>query len=327
MKKIFNTIFVGFVSLLLVLINGCSRNDNSVNISESGTIETTDIVLSSQTSGKIKKILFDEGDKISKDDTIIIIDHSLLDIQLKQAVAAEKAAEAQYSFLKNGARKEDLFLAKQNLIQAKTAFSLAEKNENRMEKLLESKSITQKQYDDVKANYDIVSAKYKSAKESVKKLNRFARPEELQKAQANVEQATSRAAFVRQQIEDSYITSPINGIFVEKYIELGELALPATSLLKITNLSNVELYIYVSEKDMGKIKPGDKVNVTVDSYPEKVFNGKVVFISPEAEFTPKNIQTKEERTKLVFKVKISVPNPDFELKSGMPADAVVKVSG
>lgn len=326
MKKIFNIIFVGFIFFIIISATGCSGNDNSVNISESGTIETTDIVLSAQTSGKIKKLLFDEGDKISKGDTIVIIDHSLLDIRLQQAIAAEKAAEAQYNFLKNGARKEDLFVAKQNLIQAKTAFSLAKKNERRMEKLLESKSITQKQYEDVKANYDIATAKYKSAKETVIKLNRFARPEELQKAQANVEQATSQAALVKQQIEDSYIASPINGIFVEKYVELGELALPATSLVKVSDLLNVELYIYVSETDMGKIKTGDKVEVTVDSFPNKIFKGKVVFISSEAEFTPKNIQTKEERTKLVFKVKIKVPNPDFELKSGMPADAVIKLS-
>ncbi len=325
MKRRYKSFLIVIIGLTAIIFGGCSRNDDSFNISESGTIETTDVIISSRSTGNIEKMNFDEGDKISKGDTIMIIDHSLLNIQLQQARAAEKAAEAQYSFLKNGARKEDLFLAKQNLIQAKAIFSLAEKNELRMKKLLESKSITQKQYDEVKANFDITSAKYSSAEESIKKLRRFARPEELKKAKAGVEQATARAALIQKQIKDSYILSPIDGVFVAKYIELGELALPATSLIKISDLTNVELYIYVSERDMGRIKLGNKVDVTVDSYPDKVFSGKVVFISPEAEFTPKNIQTKEERTKLVFKVKVNVPNPDYELKGGMPADAVVRV--
>ncbi len=324
MNRIFKQITTAATLISLSLMAGCNGNDNSVDISESGTIETTDVILSSRSTGNVEKMFFAEGDNISKGDTIMIIDHSLLDIQLQQVLAGQKAAEAQHSFLKNGARKEDLFLARQNLIQAETVFSLAQKNEVRMHKLLESNSITQKQYDDVKANLDIVTAKYKSAKESIKKLHRFARPEELKKASANVELAASKIAFIKKQIDDSYIVSPINCVFVEKYIELGELALPATSLLKIADLANVDLYIYVSETDMGKIKLGDKANVTVDSYPKKVFEGKVVFISPEAEFTPKNIQTKEERTKLVYKVKISVSNHDYELKSGMPADAVVK---
>ena len=327
MKRVFNAAIITIVLVFLISIIGCSGNENGVNISESGTIETTDVILSSRSTGNIKKVFFNEGDKISKGDTIMIIDHSLLDIQLQQALAGQKAAEAQYGFLKNGARKEDLFLAKQNLLQAKASFSLVQKNEARMRKLLESNSITQKQYDDVKANLDVVTAKYKSAKESLKKLNNFARPEELKKANANVELTTAKIAFIKKQIDDSYIVSPINCVFVEKYIELGELALPATSLLKIADLSSVDLYIYVSEKDMGKIKLGDKVDVTVDSYPNKVFAGKVAFISPEAEFTPKNIQTKDERTKLVFAVKIEIHNPDFKLKAGMPADAEIKVEG
>lgn len=314
-----------FFVLGLILLFGCSESGNKNQISESGTIEATNIFIASQSNGTIKKMFFNEGDKISKGDTLLIIDHSLLEIQLRQALAAQKAAQAQYNFLKNGARTEDIFLAKQKLTQAKAAYELAQKNLRRMKRLLFSKSITQKQYDDVKTNFDIVLSKYKSAQENLKKLNKFARPEELKKAKANVELSTAKVAFVKKQIDNCYVVSPINGVLVEKYVELGELALPSTTLLKVADLTHVNLYVYVSEIDMGKIKLGDKVEVTVDSYPNKVFNGKISFISPEAEFTPKNIQTKEERTKLVFKVKIAVPNPNYVLKSGMPADAVIKL--
>jgi HlyD family secretion protein len=96
-----------------------------------------------------------------------------------------------------------------------------------------------------------------------------------------------------------------------------------SSLLKISDLLKVKLLIYVSEEELGKVKLGQKADVTTDSYNGKKYEGKVIYISPEAEFTPKNIQTKDERTKLVFAVKIEIPNPNFELKPGMPADAVV----
>jgi HlyD family secretion protein len=98
-----------------------------------------------------------------------------------------------------------------------------------------------------------------------------------------------------------------------------------SSLVKISDLSKVDLVIYVSEEELGLVKQGQKVDVTVDSFKDKVFSGTVVFISPEAEFTPKNIQTKDERTKLVFAVKIKIDNPAFELKPGMPADAEIKL--
>lgn len=98
-----------------------------------------------------------------------------------------------------------------------------------------------------------------------------------------------------------------------------------SNLFKISDLSKVELVIYVSEEDLGKVKLGQTADISTDTYKDKSYEGKVKYISPEAEFTPKNIQTKDERTKLVFAVKIEIPNPNFELKAGMPADAVVKL--
>ncbi len=96
-----------------------------------------------------------------------------------------------------------------------------------------------------------------------------------------------------------------------------------SSLFKISDLSNVKLVIYVSEEELGRVKLNQTADVSVDAFPDKKYSGKVIYISPEAEFTPKNIQTREERTKLVFEVKVQIDNPDFELKPGMPADAVI----
>jgi HlyD family secretion protein len=119
------------------------------------------------------------------------------------------------------------------------------------------------------------------------------------------------------------VIAPIDGFITQKYVELGENVVPSASLFKISDLKTVKLIIYVTEEELGKVKLGEKADITVDSFKDKVFSGEVIFISSEAEFTPKNIQTPEERTKLVYAVKIQIPNSQFELKSGMPADAKI----
>jgi HlyD family secretion protein len=160
-----------------------------------------------------------------------------------------------------------------------------------------------------------------SAKENYTKMKNYARPEEIKQAEAKLNQSIASAGLIKKNINDSYIISPLNGIVVKKYFEVGETVSPMSSLVKISDLTNVELYIYVTELELGKIKLGQKAEVSVDAFKDKKFEGRVTYISPEAEFTPKNIQTKDERTKLVFAIKIELPNPNFELKSGMPADA------
>lgn len=121
------------------------------------------------------------------------------------------------------------------------------------------------------------------------------------------------------------MTSPINGFIVKTFVERGESVSPMSSLFKVSDLDVVELVIYVSTEELAYVKLGLQSDVTIDAFKNKIYKGKVTYISPEAEFTPKNIQTKDERTKLVFAVKITIPNKDYELKAGMPADAVIKL--
>lgn len=192
-----------------------------------------------------------------------------------------------------------------------------------MVNLFESNSITKRQLEETNTRYEVTKAQYNSAKENYSKIKNLARPEEIAQAKANYEKADAASKLIEKNIRDCFVTSPIKGTVVKSYIEKGETVSMLSSLAKITDLSIVELVIYVPENVLGKIKTGQKAEITTDSYAGKVYEGKVIFISPEAEFTPKNIQTKDERTKLVFAVKIEVPNPNNELKAGMPADAKV----
>jgi HlyD family secretion protein len=318
--KIFKIVFITFI---LSFFFGCGKSKDTNVISASGTIETVNVTLSSKQPGQIKHLFFDEGDKVKEGDLLMEIDHALLDIQLRQAQAGIDFAKAQLRLLKSGARKEDIKIAYENLRQSQINLEQAKNDLERYSSLLKSASITQKQFDDAQSKYNLLLAQFNSAKENYSKLKSFTRPEEIESAQANLLKAISSADLISKSIEDCKVYSPINGFITKKYIEKGENVNVSSSLFKISNLETVDLVIYVREPELGKIKLGGKAEISVDSFRDKKFYGDIIYISNEAEFTPKNIQTQDERTKLVYAVKIRIPNPDFELKAGMPADAKI----
>ena len=316
--KIFCLIMFSFISLLY---NGCGNGNNKNSIEATGTIETVDVVLSSKTNGEIKELRINEGERVRQGDTVMTIDTETLQLQLKQQESGAEMSRAQLDLLRNGARKEDIALAESSLNQAQVNYDQAKTDMDRLKKLYQTQTITRKQYDDAVSHFNLMNDQLSSAKENYIKMKNYARPEEIKQAEAKLNQSVASAGLIKKNINDSYIVSPLNGIVVKKYFEVGETVSPMSSLVKISDLTNVELYIYVTELELGKIKLGQKAEVSVDAFKDKKFHGRVTYISPEAEFTPKNIQTKDERTKLVFAVKIELPNPNFELKSGMPADA------
>lgn len=308
-----------------VLLFGCSNDNEKKFIEASGTIESTNIIISARTAGNIQKLNFNEGAKVKAGDTVLIIDHEMLDIQLRQAIASKDVTEAQLRLMLSGSRKEDIIQAEQNLNQAKVNYELAERDKNRMQNLYESRSITQKQYEDAVARYDLMTAQFNAAKENFNKVKKIFRQEEIDQAKANLNKSIAGVDLLKKNIRDSYVVSTINGFLIKTFVERGETVTPMSSLFKVSDLDEVELVIYVSEEELGYVKLGQKADVTIDTYKDKIYDGKVTYISPEAEFTPKNIQTKDERTKLVFAVKITIPNNDYDLKPGMPADAVISL--
>lgn len=315
-------LFLSITALLTIILASCNGN-NSDRIKASGNIEATNIIVSSQVSGKVIQILKDEGDKIIKGDTVIIIDPETYKLKLDEAIAARELAQAQFNLVKKGAREEDIKQAEESLRQAQVSFDLAEQDNQRMKNLYESKSITKKQFDDAVANYDIALAKLNSAKENLQKVKNLSRPEEIKQSEANLNRTIANLNLYRKNLNDCFVTSPSSGFITKKFIEIGETAGMMSSLFQVADLSSVELVIYVSETELGKVKLGQIAEISVDTYPDKTYQGKVIYISPQAEFTPKNIQTQEERTKLVYAVKIKIDNPNFELKDGMPADATI----
>lgn len=174
----------------------------------------------------------------------------------------------------------------------------ARKNYERFEELFKKGVVSEKERDNLKLNYEISQAK-------------------LAEAQSLLKQASVYLDYTR-------LKSPMDGVITSRNIEPGETVTAGREIITVSDLSNVELKIFVEETQIGKVRPDQEAAVTIDTFPGKVYEGRVSFISPDGEFTPKIIQTKKERVKLVYLVKVTIDNPNFELKTGMPADAQLK---
>jgi HlyD family secretion protein len=294
------------VAALAVLAAGCSGDGGGV-IEGSGTIEGTDVNVGAEVSGKILEVRVDEGMRVARGDTLVVIDDTEYALQLLQAEAGLASLESAYQLSVEGSRQEDV-------IQAKAADETAQSDERRMKDLLASQTITQKQYDDA-------YARSVAAEQTYQKLRRGSRPVEIRGARDRRDQASAQVEQLRKKVRDCRILAPSDGTVTLRGVEPGELVAVGTNVLRLTYLDKVKLTIYVNETDLGKVKLRQGAKVSIDTDAKRSYDGIVVFISPVAEFTPKNVQTKEERTKLVFGVKIEVPNPDGSLKPGLPADA------
>jgi len=289
----------------------------------SGTIEATSVQVSSRAAGEILGMAASEGQAVSRGDLLAEIDHAALDLQLGQARSGVELAQAQLSLLTNGARPEDVSQAQETVNQADQALRSAQSDFDRTSRLYAAKAATPKERDDAEARLTNARAQAAAAEQALRKLQNFARPEDVRAATARVDQAEFAVRLLEKSIGDCTVRSPIRGIVTEKLSEAGELAAPGTGLYVVSDLSMVRLTIYVPEADLGKVRLGEPARVRIDSSPGKDFEGKVTWASPMAEFTPRDIQTRDERVKLVFAVRIEIANPEGVFKPGMPADAIL----
>jgi HlyD family secretion protein len=313
-----------FVVILVALAGAaCSEKGPKTVISASGTIEAIEVNVAAKVSGQVLEIAVDEGDRVGPGDKLAAIDHATLDIQLRQAEAGVRLADAQLALLVKGARAEDIQQAEAAVIQAEAGLKVADDDARRMRELIRTGSVTPKQKDDAEARLTVAKAQRDAAAEALNRLRKLARPEEVQAAEARLAQAAAAADLLRKTISDCTILSPAGGIVTHKAVEAGELVSPGATVVTLVELDSVYVMIYVTEIELGRIRLGDAAEVKIDAFAERTFPGKVTYISPEAEFTPKNVQTKEDRVKLVFGVKVEIENKEGLLKPGLPADAVI----
>jgi len=174
------------------------------------------------------------------------------------------------------------------------------------------------------AEYDAAEAAVAAAQAALDEVEAGATEEEVALAQAQLHQAQATLGLADAQLAQLTLTAPITGVVTSRAIHTGETAAPGMTLLTLANLDQVTLVVYIPENRIGQVQVGQEVEVRVDSFPDRAFIAKVASIAGEAEFTPRNVQTEEERVNLVFAVKVRIPNPDHALRPGMPADATIR---
>ncbi len=371
-------LMVSAIILVLVLAGGVllystgnlpifSAGNNQYVVS--GFIESEQVNVTSEVSGRITALGANEGDRVTAGQILVQLDPALLDAQIAQAQAAVETAKAQLAQIQNGPRPADVSAAR-------AALAAAQQNADKVRAGPTMDQVTQlkAQIDNAKAVLDQAQAAYdrvggasnpsigmlpqsvqlqqatnnfKAAVAAYNDALTHPTPAELAAAQsqvaqaqaaldhltptgdqiavaqAQVKQAQEALAVLQVQTSKLTITSPTNGVVAQRAVNVGETAAPGAALLTVTTLDPVKLTIYVPETRLGQIKLGDEIGVQVDSFPGRVFQGKVTFISPQAQFTPRNVQTKDQRVNTVFAVKLQISNSDSALKPGMPADAAL----
>jgi HlyD family secretion protein len=311
----------------LILLLSCRGQKEGGPIRASGTIEAVEVSVAAKTSGQVKKVLIEEGSRVQVGDVLAVIDSDSLAIQLRQAEAGVELARSQLDLLLKGARIEDVRQTEEAAKQAESNLFVAGEDLKRIRSLFEKESATAKMKQDAEARYQVALAQHEAAQQALLKVRKLSRPEEVRAAQARLAQAEAGRDLLVKTISDATIVSPVSGMVTHKVVEPGEFVGPGVPLLTIADLDDVRLNIYVTEVELGRVRLGQRAEIRIDSHPDRSLGGTVIFISPEAEFTPKNVQTKEERVKLVYRVKVEIPNPESILKPGMPADALIMTGG
>ncbi len=271
--------------------------------------------------------------------------------EISAAKAATDQAQAFVDELVAGSREQEIKASKAKLAATQANVEHLKRDFDRGASLMRSNAISQEEYDHKKGLYDVAIAEHTAASENLKLVEEGPRAEKIAQARAALAQATAQYDLVKAgpreetiqqtrakteqakaaiqlaetRLGYAMLRSPLTGIVLSKNTEPGEFVAAGTPVVTVGDLDNVWLRAYISETDLGRVKIGQGVQVTTDTYPDKQYEGRISFVSSEAEFTPKNVQTSQERVKLVYRIKIDITNVDMELKPGMPADAVIEI--
>jgi HlyD family secretion protein len=307
------------------LAAGCAGRHEAGVIFASGHVEATDVRIATKVAGHLETFTLEEGDRITTGQTLAQIDITDVTLALDQARAEKSQADADLRLMLAGTRKEEIAEQEAKVQGAQADLDGAERDLGRMQALLDRGSGTAKARDDARTKRDMLAAQLAAAKEVLARMKAGTRPEQIDAGRARAAAAAARVAQLEQQVKDATITSPVAGVVTEKIAEQGELLPVGAGLCVVTDLDDAWLTVYLTEPDLARVRLGQEAEVRTDDGQTR--QGKVRYVSSEAEFTPKNVQTRDERVKLVFKMKIGLDNHDGLFKPGMPAEARLKAAG
>ena len=310
---------------LLPLLVGCraSPSADEDTIRASGFIEGREYTIASAIGGRVNEIIAEQGERVQMGHTLLLLDRTILDHAFDMAQAGVTIAEAAMTALENQPRPEDLTTAQARLDSAKAELDAAQAALDLLKESYKPYKPPEIELHTAESKVEVMRAGVALAQAQFEQVEAGPFKGEVDIAKAVVEEAMANLQWVEHQLTELSLKAPVTGIVSQLLVKVGEVAAPGAQLVTMLDPSFLMLTVYVPEAQVAKVNIGDEVEIRVDAFPEDVFVGRVRYIADQAQFTPTEVQTQEERVKLVFAVEVLIDDPDERLKPGMPADAII----
>jgi membrane fusion protein YbhG len=295
-------------------------------ITLSGNIEAHESLVSFKVQGRIIDLPVEEGQQVEQGGLLARLENADYRQRVRINEAAVAVQQSNLALMLAGTREQEVKASQQAMIDAQADLQQKKLDNGRAQLLYAKDEITAQDRDLAATAVKRSQAAFKAAQERYNEAAEGARKEEIAIARANLAQANENLNLSR--IDESYtmLRAPTNGVITVREAELGEVVSPGTPVVTLADLDHIWLRAYIAETDLGRIHWGQDVSVTTDTYPGRQYHGRISFIASDAEFTPKSVQTYQERVTLVYRIKIDIDNPNHELKPGMPADAHIQLA-
>lgn len=320
-KFVLRTVLAAATLAMILLPSGCRRpNDQTVL---SGNVEVTDAQLGFKSPGRVAERLVSEGERVATGQLVARLDDAEQKQELALREAEFAAAQAMLAELEAGSRAQEIAAAEATLRSAEAERNRLKLDFARQQELRAQNVIPEREFEAAQAMLSVADARVAEVGERLKLVREGPRPEAILQARARVSQAKAAVGLAATRLDNTRLLAPLTGAVLSHNIEAGEYVSAGTPVITVADVLHTWVRVYVSQADLGRIHLGQKLQVRTDAYPDKTYEGVVGFISAEAEFTPKTVQTPKERVKLVYRVKVDVTNTADELKPGMPADVLL----
>jgi HlyD family secretion protein len=283
-----------------------------------GNVDIREVSLGFRVSGRLREVLRDEGDAVKANEILARLDDEPYCREVEESRGQVGALRARVALVEAGNRPQEIAQAQALVHEREVTAANAERLYKRQEELFGSKTVSVQERDDAEANYRESEARLKSSREQLNLLEAGFRIEDIAQAKADLGRAEAALASAEIRVQDTVLKSPSDGVVLTRAQEPGAILQAGTTVFTVSLLQPVWVRAYVQEPNLGRIHPGMKVEVYSDSRPTQAYSGKIGYISPQAEFTPKNVETSDLRTSLVYRLRVVVGNPDEGLRQGMP---------
>lgn len=312
MKRTRGPVATSGILVFVVVVWGCQGRASRDGLMAAGTIESNRVAVGSLVGGRVARVLIEEGSVVAAGDTLVVFETTMLDPEINEQESRLQEAGSRLALVREGPRSEQL-------ARARIEAAAAERERTRLEPLLERRVVSQQQYDQAAA---LAATKQETKRE----LERGSRSSEVSGAEAAVARERARLEQLRARRDESIVRAPVAGIVETSHLRTGDLVGASQPAVELLEADQTWVRVYVPETKLGLVRLQQAASIRIDTFPDRRYSGRVVEIGARAEYTPRNVQTLEQRGDQVFAVKVAI-DPNADLRAGMAALVTLDISG